>query len=188
MSEQNAEGLRVPEPGAVYRWSEAGMTVIALPSSLAPGVVRVVSSHAARAVWSQDWVPDDAVLMVPADAGVDVPPGQPRVIIRDMPERLDLTNREHQRAFDRTLSDLVAAANGGERYTVGDPDLQHSVSRVRYAVGRLIRQTLDAQRMEEYRTAARELLTGTPDQRVERIAQLMREAADGPEDTEGDWQ
>lgn len=111
---------KTPEPGGVYRWYAVPprnsstlldpfgekLLHVAMPCTNAEGVVRVMTSSALHKPWTQDWIPAEATLMIPADRGVDVPPGSPRVILRDLPEKLDLSKREHRVLFDRTLSDV----------------------------------------------------------------------------------
>lgn len=178
---------KTPEPGGVYRWyawpgdfpgPEGKVLHVAMPCSIAEGVVRVFTSNPVKKPWTQDYVPADAVLMIPADRGVDVPPGTPRVILRDLPDRLDLSKREHRVVLDNTLNLLLRTGSDH----VGDPDLSHAVSRVRVAVSNAQRAADEAARMAVFREKAKELLTGTVDQRLDAIAELMRQAEDGPED------
>lgn len=176
-----------PEPGGVYRWYDwpgnGGAVAtqfdrkvlhIALPSSLAEGVVRVITSSSMTKPWTQDYVPEHAVLMIPADRGVDVPPGKPRVIIRDLPDRLDFGKREHRDLFDRAISTVIDNANTA--------DVARAASTVRHAMNEAERAADEAARMAVFREKAKELLTGTADQRLDAIAELMRQAEDGPED------
>lgn len=175
-----------PEPGGVYRWydwphesnslTEGKVLHVAVPTT-AEGVVRVATGRLmapTSPTWTQDYVPADAVLMIPADRGVDVPPGQPRVILRDLPDRLDLAKREHRVVFDRALSEVVTSDPS--------PKVMMAVSTVRHAMNEAERRSAEAARMAGFREKAKELLTGTVDQRLDAIAELMRQAEDGPED------
>lgn len=177
---------QTPMLGAVYRWyaypgnggriaTEYDRKVlhIAMPT-MTEGVVRVMTGDPQTKPWAQDYVPGDAVLMIPADRGVDVPTGQPRVIVRDLPEKLDLSKREHRRVFDRALSDVC----GSDR----SADVMMAVSKVRHALNAAQRQAEEAARMAVFREKAKELLTGTADQRLDAIAELMRQAEDGPDE------
>lgn len=125
-------------------------------------------------------VPDHAVLLAPADAGVDVPPGQPRVL-RSLPERLDFTDPEHRRVFDRALSAVSDACSPA------DPKVFEAVSTVRFAVGKTIAAVKHAERMTKFREQAKELLTGTAEERLDRVADLLRQAEDGPDHDELDY-
>lgn len=180
------DNRKTPEPGGVYRWYawpgprnmemefDRKLLHIAIPSSVSEGAVRVFTSNTRIEPWTQGYVPADAVLMIPADRGVDVPPGQPRVIIRELPEKLDLTKIEHRQVFDRALSDAVTADPV--------PAVVEAVAVVRGAVSTAGRRAREAQRMVAFREEAKQMLEGTVEQRIERIAELMRQAEDGPED------
>jgi hypothetical protein len=157
------------QPGEVYTWQygtndRQTVVAIAIGHDTALGVIE-----------GERWagsVPDDAVLMVPADSGVDVPPGQPRVVVRDLPEKLNLLNEQHRAVFDRALSMISSATDTAE--------MRQAVTEVRGGVGAMVAEQRKIERMEHRRAEAREMLTGvTAEERVDLVADLLRQVYEG---------
>lgn len=163
------------EPGGIYRYVDArnGVLHVLLPA-LGDGVTDGAShwdcGSDGVSIPVTGEVVADATLMVPADRAVDVPPGQPRVVVRDLPEKLDLTKIDHRQVFDRALSDAVTADPV--------PAVVEAVAVVRGAVSTAARRAREAQRMAAFREEAKQMLEGTAEQRIERIAELLRDAED----------